>query len=203
MAGSRATAVVLANAATGRPIAGAWIASDGDVVQSDRDLSRGGVRARGSVMARARRAMGARELGIDLASGTERQLFRWFLACLLFGKPIQREVAGRAYAELAREGLVTPQAILDAGWDRLVAVLDRAHYVRFDFSTATKLLEVSRALLDRYGSLTKLIQQARSRGDLARRLQEFKGVGPTTTRIFLRDALLARAIALPRPRRHA
>jgi hypothetical protein len=46
--------------------------------------------------------MGARELGIDLASGAERELFKWFLACLLFGKPIRREVAGRAYAELAR-----------------------------------------------------------------------------------------------------
>jgi endonuclease III len=145
--------------------------------------------------------MGPRELGIDLTSGSERELFKWFVACLLFGKPIQRQVAGRAYAELAREGLVTPRAILDAGWDRLVAVLDRAHYVRFDFSTATKLLEVSRALLDRYGSLTKLIRQARSRGDLARRLQEFRGVGPTTTRIFLRDARRARALRLDRPRR--
>jgi endonuclease III len=144
-----------------------------------------------------RRAMGARELGIDLASGAERELFKWFLACLLFGKPIQREVAGRAYAELVREGLVTPRAILDAGWDRLVAVLDRGHYVRFDFSTATKLLEVSRALLERYGSLTKLIRQAGGRRDLVRRLQEFKGVGPTTTRIFLRDAVRARAFALP------
>jgi endonuclease III len=138
-------------------------------------------------MAAARRPLGARELRIDLASGTERELFKWFLACLLFGKPIQREVAGRAYAELAQAGLVTPRAILDAGWDRLVAVLDRGHYVRFDYSTATKLLEVSRALLERYGSLTQLIRQARSRSDLAHRLQEFKGVGPTTTRIFLRD----------------
>lgn len=46
-------------------------------------------------------------MGIDLASGAERELFRWFVACLLFGKPIQREVAGRAYAELAGEGLIT------------------------------------------------------------------------------------------------
>jgi hypothetical protein len=46
---------------------------------------------------------------------------------------------------------------------------------------------VSQALLERYGSLTRLIRQAGSRADLVRRLQEFKGVGPTTTRIFLRD----------------
>lgn len=138
---------------------------------------------------RDRRALGARDLGIDLAPGRERELFKWFLACLLFGKPIQQEVACCAYLELVREGLVTPRAILDAGWDRLVEVLDRGHYVRFDYSTATKLLEVSRALLERYGSLTALLGQARGRADLARRLQEFKGIGPTTTRIFLREAL--------------
>jgi endonuclease III len=105
---------------------------------------------------------------------------------MLFGKPIQQEVACRAYRELAREGLVTPRAILDAGWDRLVEVLDRGHYVRFDFSTATKLLEVSGALLERYGRLTALLDAAAGRADLARRLQEFRGVGPTTARIFLR-----------------
>ena len=129
----------------------------------------------------------SRDLGIRLESGRERELFKWFLACLLFGKPVQQEVARRAYVELVREGLVTPQAILKAGWDELVEVLDRGHYVRYDFSTATKLLEVCRALLDRYGSLLRLLRRSESRGDLARRLQEFKGVGPTTTRIFLRD----------------
>jgi endonuclease III len=149
-----------------------------------------------------RRTLGARDLGIDLASGRERELFKWFLACLLFGKPIQQEVAHRTYLELAREQLVTPRAILDAGWDRLVEVLDRGHYVRFDFSTATKLLEVSRALLERYGSLTGLLRAAESRADLARRLQEFKGVGPTTTRIFLRDYRGApAAVAAARVRR--
>ena len=31
----------------------------------------------------------ARKLGIKLSSRKEAELFRWFLACLLFGKPIQ------------------------------------------------------------------------------------------------------------------
>lgn len=135
----------------------------------------------------AKRTIRARDLGIDLESGTEGERFKWFLACLLFGKPIQQEVAKRAYLEFAREGLVTPEALLTAGWDRLVSVLDRGHYVRFDFSTATKLLDISRALITRYGSLTSLFRQSSGRKDLARRLQEFKGVGPVTTRIFLRD----------------
>ncbi|MBI4588935.1 MAG: hypothetical protein HY725_08855 [Candidatus Rokubacteria bacterium] len=41
----------------------------------------------------ARKAIYSRNLGIDLRTGRERELFKWFLACLLFGKPIQQEVA--------------------------------------------------------------------------------------------------------------
>lgn len=134
----------------------------------------------------ARKAIGPRQLGINLKSRTEGELFKWFLACLLFGKPIQQAVAKRAYLELVKEGLVTPEAIQRAGWDRLVELLDRGHYVRFDFSTATKLLEVCRALKTEYRTLGRLLGESKSRADLARRLMAFKGVGPTTTRIFLR-----------------
>jgi hypothetical protein len=134
-----------------------------------------------------RRPIGSRELGIDLASGRPAELFKWFLACLLFGKPIQQEVAARAYRELAKARLVTPRAILAAGWDRLVEVLDRGHYVRFDFSTATKLLDVCAALLAQYRSLDDLLRQSASWPEAARRLQAFKGVGPATTRIFRRE----------------
>ena len=38
----------------------------------------------------------ARRLGIHLASKNEKELFKWFLACLLFAKPIQTEIAERA-----------------------------------------------------------------------------------------------------------
>lgn len=136
---------------------------------------------------RRRRRLSAADLGIDLASKRETERFKWLLACLLFGKPIQQTVARRAYEEFVREGLTSPDAILAAGWDRLVAVLDRGHYVRYDFSTATKLLEVCAALKDQYGSVTGLLARATGPRDLARRLQQFKGVGPVTTRIFLRD----------------
>lgn len=72
------------------------------------------------------------DLGIDLQSGREEDLFRWFLACLLFGKPIQQEVARKAYMELLKAGLVTPERILEAGWDELVRVLDEGSYVRLN-----------------------------------------------------------------------
>ncbi|HLX57932.1 MAG TPA: hypothetical protein VKR83_12990 [Ktedonobacteraceae bacterium] len=129
----------------------------------------------------------AKELGIDLSSKQETEYFKWFLACLLFGKPIQQEVAKKTYFEFVREGFITPEAILQAGWDKLVEVLDRGHYVRYDFSTATKLLDVSKTLREKYGTLTALLRQSETPDELSSRLQAFKGVGPKTTEIFLRD----------------
>ena len=82
-------------------------------------------------------ASNALRLGIDLASKSEEELFKWFLACLLFGKPIQTEIAERAWRELIKARLINPAAVSRAGWDKLVSLLGRAHYVRYDFSTAT------------------------------------------------------------------
>jgi len=130
------------------------------------------------------------ELDIDLDSGKDSELFKWFLACLLFGKPIQQEVAKRTYFEFVKEGLTSPEAIIAAGWDKLVMVLDRGHYVRFDFSTATKLLDICKELKERYGSIANLVLQAKDEQDLADLLQQFKGVGPVTADIFLRDVRL-------------
>jgi endonuclease III len=136
--------------------------------------------------ARSQRKIGPGDLGIRLGSEKEEELFKWLLACLLFGKPIQAEVAARAYRSLAAKGLVSPQAILRAGWDELVRILDEAHYVRYDFSTATKLLEISQELRERYGGVKELIAQAETPRALSAKLQEIKHVGPVTARIFLR-----------------
>jgi len=127
------------------------------------------------------------DLGIRLSSRKEEEIFKWFLACLLYGKPVQQQVAERAFLGLAAARLVSPDAILSAGWDELVRLLDEAHYVRFDFSTATKLLHVSKELKERYGSLTNLLAEAKTPAELSKKLQEFKYIGPTTARIFLRE----------------
>jgi hypothetical protein len=57
-----------------------------------------------------------------------------------------------------------------------VDLLDRAHYVRYDFSTATKLLDVCRALMMRYGSLDRLITQYATPAELGKALQQVKGI---------------------------
>ncbi|KLJ08543.1 hypothetical protein EMPG_16018 [Blastomyces silverae] len=135
----------------------------------------------------------ASELGLDLdinqpiETDKNTEYFKWFLACLLFGKPVQQEVAKRAYLELIHDNISSPDAILDAGWDKLVEILDRGHYVRYDFSTATKLLDVCNGIKDEYGSFGALVEGAESREELERRLQAFKGVGPKTVEIFMRD----------------
>ena len=144
------------------------------------------VTGRGTVLPMKQTAI-ADDLGIDLPSRSEEELCKWFLVCLLFGKPIQREIAERAYRELIHARMVSPSAIIRAGWDELVRLLDQAHYVRYDFSTATKLLDVCGELKQRYGTLTNLLVQATTPGELAARLQKFKHVGPVTVRIFLQE----------------
>lgn len=129
----------------------------------------------------------SKDLGIDLASGREGELFKWFLACLLFGKPIQQEVAKKTYFEFESAKILSLEKILNTRWNKLVKLLDKGHYVRYDYSTATKLLEVCRELREKYGSMKNLIKSSRSRLDLKRKLLEFKGIGEVTARIFLRD----------------
>lgn len=129
----------------------------------------------------------ASDLGIDLSSPQEVAYFKWFLACLLFGKPVQQEVARRTYETFVKDGLVTPAAIERAGWDRLVEVLDEGHYTRYDYSTATKLLDIMKHLQETSGTLLAFLQNCHSKDELSARLQQFKGVGPKTAEIFLRD----------------
>jgi len=131
----------------------------------------------------------SQELGIDLVSLNPTDLFKWFLASLLFGARISEVIAIRTFGEFQREGLDSAQKVLERGWDGLVEVLDRGGYVRYDFKTATKLLEVCRNLLEQYeGDLNLLHRQSRDARDLESRLKELgKGVGEVTVNIFLRE----------------
>jgi endonuclease III len=127
----------------------------------------------------------AKELGINL--DTEEGRFKWFLASLLFAKRISSEIAKKTYHQFEKSGIVDPESIIQAGWDRLVEVLDSGGYVRYDFSTASNLLEIASSLGDKYGSLDNLYAQSKDSKDLEKRLLEFKGIGPTTVNIFLRE----------------
>jgi endonuclease III len=125
------------------------------------------------------------ELDLDLSEAEDR--FKWFLASVLFAKRISAQTAKETYLYFEQEELTSPDAILAAGWDRLVEVLDSGGYTRYDFSTATNLLGIAKMLKEKYGDLERLHAESSSPADLERRLQEFKGVGPVGVNIFLRE----------------
>ena len=129
----------------------------------------------------------AADLGIDLPSKQEPELFKWFLACLLFGKPIQQEVARQAYYVITEAGITSADILAGRSWDDLVGLLDQGHYVRYDYSTATKLLDVSKSLVSQYGSVSALVQDSSDAHQLEERLKAFKGIGPVTAEIFVRE----------------
>ncbi len=133
----------------------------------------------------ARLSSYSEELGLDLKKPEDR--FKWFLASVLFAKRISAETAKETFREFEQEELVTPDDILEAGWDRLVEVLDSGGYTRYDFSTATNLLAIMKTLKEKYGNLEKLHAAAKDSADLESRLREFRGVGPVCVNIFLRE----------------
>lgn len=131
----------------------------------------------------------AAQLGIDLDGVREEEAFKWFLAAVLYGAPIPESQATRTWREFARNGVLTPQRVIDTGWDGLVRILDAGGYARYDFKTATKLLDVSGRLLADYGGdLNALHDAATDAADLERRIIALgKGIGPITAGIFLRE----------------
>jgi endonuclease III len=138
----------------------------------------------------------SKELGLDLRRSEDR--FRWFLASVLFAKRISADIAKKTYLLFEAEGLTTPDTILRAGWDKLVEVLDAGGYVRYDFSTASTLLETMEKIKAR-GGLERIHEEAAGPEDLEKRLQELKGVGPMATNIFLRELRGIWPKARPKP----
>jgi len=127
-------------------------------------------------------------LGIRLRSGKKGEIFKWFIASALLGARISETLALRTYRQFEHDGLLSFEKMSKAGWDGLVASLDAGGYMRYDFSTADDLLACMRLLRERYnGDLNGLHRQAKDSRELEARLQEFRGVGPVTANIFLRE----------------
>jgi hypothetical protein len=159
------------------------------------------VRPQVSIEALKQSPLYSEELGIDLARGGDPAYFEWFLASQLFGVRISQTIAQRTYQSFSRHGLLTPQRILEAGWDFLVnPVMREGGYVRYDESKSRRLLHNCRLLLDRYGgSLARLHEASADSQDLEERLLAFQGVGPVTVNIFLRELRPHWAKADPQP----
>jgi hypothetical protein len=128
-------------------------------------------------------------LGIELKTGESPEIAKWFLASILYAKPIRENSATKTYKIFERERRVTPEAIVGTTRERLVEMLDEGGYTRYDFSTADKLLDVFANLLKNYnGDLNKLYASATDNKDLEGKLKNLgKGIGDVTVGIFLRD----------------
>ena len=140
-------------------------------------------------------------LAIDLRTGRKEEIAKWFLAAILYSKPIRESSATKTYRCFAEGGVTSSDAILRTGWDGLVTLLDAGGYTRYDFSTATKLLAIFGNLEKDYrGDLNQLHELARDASDLENRLKALgKGIGDTTVSIFLRDMRMAWKKANPKP----
>ncbi len=128
-------------------------------------------------------------LGINLSKAEPKEVFKWFLASILFGARISETIAINTYRQFEKDDLLDADKIIEAGWDNLVKSLDAGGYVRYDFKTADKLLEVMKNLKTNYnGNLNLLHDQASDPRDLEEKIKNLgKGIGDVTANIFLRE----------------
>lgn len=129
----------------------------------------------------------ASDFDLDVLSG-DSDMFRWFLLCYLFGKPIQSEVAVSTWRLFISEKLDTPWAIKEASDHRLVRVLHQGGYTRYQHVTAHGLQICMEKLVSEYeGSLHLMLESSYDEDEFSKRLQKLYGVGPKITEIFMRE----------------
>ena len=143
-------------------------------------------------------------LDITVDRRDDAEIFKWFLAGVLFGAPITESSVVKTYRCFEKRRVLTPKKIVQAGWNRLVEILDEGSYTRYDYKTADKLVLVMNNLLKMYnGNLNKLHSEAADSTDLEKRLKELgKGIGSITVSIFLRELRGVWSKADPKPTPH-
>lgn len=132
----------------------------------------------------------AQDLRIDLQGANEAALFKWLLASFLIGKRIQGEIAAKAYQVIVEQNQRdTPRKLAHCTHCQLVAMLGQAHYVRYDETTASRLLALADKLNGEYGGRVKnIVEASPDREAFEKRLEAFEGIGPKTIEIFMREA---------------
>lgn len=130
----------------------------------------------------------AEDAGIQLRD-KPMPLFQLLVLAMLFSKPIDAGIAVQAARELFRAGLRTPESVLDADRHTMIQAFGRAHYVRYDESSATRLTDIATTVRDEYGGdLRGLANQGKRDANAVKRLlKQFKGIGDTGADIFLRE----------------
>jgi hypothetical protein len=124
------------------------------------------------------------ELGIDV----RKEPFKWLLASILFGARISTSIAKKTYKAYEQAGLTSPKKIATSDERTLIEIHGRGGYARYDGITAEYVMGVARKLLEEYdGKVDQLDAVSKDSEDLEHRLEDFRGIGPVTAKIFLRE----------------
>jgi endonuclease III len=113
-------------------------------------------------------------------------LWQLLVLSLLLSARISAGIAVAAARELFRAGYRTPEKMRDASWQQRVDALGRGQYRRYDERTATQLGELAGAVIGEHGGDLRSLHGS-SVAELEKKLQEFKGIGPTGAAIFCRE----------------
>lgn len=138
----------------------------------------------------------AEDFDLDVTTGDD-DMFRWFLLCYLFGKPIQSGVAVKTWKLFISKKLDTPWSIIQLGERRLTLLLRAGGYARYEHVTARGLATCMEQLIRDYeGSLVLMYESSLDEDEFSKRLQKLYGVGPKTAEIFMRETeeLFARRV---------
>ena len=129
----------------------------------------------------------AAEFDLDVLSG-DTDMFRWFLLCYLFGKPIRSETAIGTWRLFVDKKLDTHWEITESSERQLVSVLHAGGYTRYQHVTAQGLKTCMERLIREYeGSLSLMLESSFDEEECAKRLQKLYGVGPKIAEIFTRE----------------
>lgn len=130
----------------------------------------------------------AKEAGITLRDKPS-PIYQLLVLTTLLSVRIKAHIAVAAAGELFKAGWRTPDAMLESTWQQRVDALGRAHYKRYDESTARYLADSAQRVIDAYhGDLRKLRSEAD--GDVAklrRALTQFPRIGVVGAHIFCRE----------------
>lgn len=136
---------------------------------------------------KVRKTHTAADFDLDVLSGDD-DMFRWFLLCYLFGKPIRSETAVVTWRLFIENKLDTPWAITESSERELVRILHAGGYTRYQHVTARGLRACMERLIREYeGSLILMLESSQDEDELIKRLRSLHGVGAKVAEIFTRE----------------
>lgn len=106
------------------------------------------------------------------------------------GKSIPGPIAAKAYQVIVEQHQRdTPHKLASCTHRQLVMMLGEAHYVRYDETTASRLLALANKMNAEYhGKVSNIVAASADGKAFEKRLSEFEGIGPKTVEIFMREA---------------